>query len=128
LTEKEKILLEWFIVITNVPDDMLCIETICELYRLRWQIELSFKALKSGLSFDKFSNCGENYFKCLLYGKLIFMSLTMNIYAKARFEFCLNYGRLVSIQRFLKNIRSRINSLKNALLKPCIKTFNELTK
>lgn len=128
LTEKEKIFLEWFIVITNVPEDMLCIETISELYRLRWQIELSFKALKSGLSFDKFSNCGENYFKCLLYGKLIFMSLTMNIYAKARFEFYINYGRLISIQRFLKNIRSRINSLKNALLKPCIKTFNELTK
>lgn len=128
LTKREKILLEWFLVITNVPEDMLSLETICELYRLRWQIELNFKALKSGLNFDRFSNCGENYFKCLLYGKLIFMALVMNIFAKTRVEFYLQYGRLISIQRFLKNIRSRIKNLLNFIIIPCIETFYELTK
>lgn len=128
LSQKEKLLLEWFLVITNVSVDMLTLETICELYRLRWQIELSFKALKSGLDFDTFSNCGESYFKCLLYGKLIFILLTMDVFSKVRVACYIKVGRLVSIQRFLKNIRGRIESILNVFLNPCTETYNVLIK
>lgn len=128
LTKKEKILLEWFLVITNVSADILSLETVCELYRLRWQIELSFKALKSGLNFDKFSNCGEDYFKCLLYGKLIFVILTMDIFSKVRVECYLKTGRLVSIQRFMKNIRGRIRAILDVFLNPSLETINVLIK
>lgn len=39
-------------VITTVPDNLATDEVIMELYRVRWQIELEFKRLKSLLSLD----------------------------------------------------------------------------
>jgi len=39
-------------VLTTVTDDRLTAIDVLELYRLRWQIELSFKRLKSLLHLD----------------------------------------------------------------------------
>ena len=69
LSKKEKLMLRWNVFITNVEEEKLDVETICKLYRIRWQLELLFKAMKTGLSFDNFGYAGINYFKCLLYGK-----------------------------------------------------------
>ena len=123
LSKKEKLQLSWFLVITNVSSENLSIKTVCELYRLRWQIELCFKALKSGLDFDKFSNCGEKYFKCLLYGKLIFITFMMQLYSVLRTMVYLKSGRLISIQRFVKNLRARMDIIKNLMLNPCLDTL-----
>lgn len=123
LSKKVKMQLSWFLVITNVSSEKLSIKTVCELYRLRWQIEICFKALKSGLSLDKFSNCGKKYFYCLLYGKLIFITLMMQLYSRLRIIAYLKTGRLISIQRFMKNIRARIDIIKSLILKPCLNTL-----
>jgi len=123
LSKKEKMQLSWFLVITNVSSKNLSIKTVCELYRLRWQIEICFKALKSGLSFDKLSNCGEKYFKCLLYGKLIFITFMMQLYSALRIMVYLKSGRLLSIQRFMKNLRSRIGIIKSLIMNPCSNTL-----
>lgn len=40
-------LLDWAIFVTNVPSDLLSVEQITLVYRLRWQIELIFKVWKS---------------------------------------------------------------------------------
>lgn len=128
LTQKEKILLEWFLVITNIYKQKLSFKTICELYRLRWQIELCFKALKTGLGFDNFSNCGKNYFECLLYGKLICVALTMKIFSGIRVKYYFKHRRLISIQRFVKNMRGRINEIINVLLNPTNENIKSLIK
>ena len=36
LTALELELLAWNIIITSIPRDMLTIETMCEIYRIRW--------------------------------------------------------------------------------------------
>lgn len=126
LTAKEIQLLDWLLVITNVPEDMLSAETICELYRLRWQIELQFKALKSSMDFEKFGKAGENYFKCLFYGKLIMILLTMKIFSICRGIKFKESNRLVSIQKFVRNFRNNIKTLFNALLKPTKKVLKQL--
>jgi Transposase DDE domain len=118
LSSKEIELLNWFLVITNVPEDMLTVETIGELYRLRWQIELQFKALKSSMDFDKFGKAGEHYFKCLFYGRLTMLLLTMRIFSICRAIKFKESRRLVSIQKFVKNFRSNLNPLICALLNP----------
>lgn len=40
-------------IITTVPEEIISNEVIMELYRVRWQIELEFKRLKSLLSLDE---------------------------------------------------------------------------
>jgi IS4 transposase len=115
-------MLNWFIVITNVPEDMLTVKTIVELYRLKWNIELIFKALKSSFDFDKFGKACFYYFKCLLYGRLIVVLFTMRIYSICKVIKFNESGYLVSIQKFIRNFRNNIKPLTYALLKPTEKT------
>lgn len=37
---------KWHIMATNIPEEMMSVKQLAELYRLRWNIELSFKAWK----------------------------------------------------------------------------------
>lgn len=128
LTEKEIQMLNWFLVITNVPEDMLTVETIGELYRLRWQIELQFKALKSSMDFDKFGKAGKYYFKCLFYGKLIMLLLTMRMFSICRSIKIKETQRLISIQKFIRNFRNNLKPLVCALLNPTKKLLKVLEK
>ena len=43
---------KFIVVVTNLPEEIAA-EKILELYRMRWQIELVFKRLKSILDYDK---------------------------------------------------------------------------
>ena len=49
-------LLGWVIFVTNVPDEKLSSAEIMEVYRLRWFIEIIFKAWKSHFNFRKILN------------------------------------------------------------------------
>lgn len=64
---------EWVLIWTTVPPEVLSTATIMALYRVRWQIELVFKRLKSILNMDhlrarKDSALAEVY----LHGKLLY--------------------------------------------------------
>lgn len=47
LTKEYLSLLDWTLLLTNVPVTMLSLEQVAYLYRVRWQIELIFKLWKS---------------------------------------------------------------------------------
>ncbi|SRR5712692_705153 len=57
-------------VLTNLPDD-ICAESVLQLYRLRWQIELKFKALKSILHLDKIPARSETLARVYIMAKLL---------------------------------------------------------
>ena len=66
-------LAEWVLIWTTLPPEVLSTATIMALYRVRWQIELVFKRLKSILNLDclrarKDSTLAEVY----LHGKLLY--------------------------------------------------------
>jgi Transposase DDE domain len=76
----------WVLVLTTVPTMILNTETIAALYRLRWQVELVIKRLKSLLDIDclrarKNSDLADIY----LYGKLLYAAVIEKI-AKRRFK------------------------------------------
>lgn len=76
----------WVLVLTTVPTMILNTETIAALYRLRWQVELVIKRLKSLLDMDclrarKNSELADIY----LYGKLLYAAVIEKI-AKRRFN------------------------------------------
>ncbi len=45
---------------TNLASSMLLAEWIYPIYRLRWQIELFFKSIKSMLNADQITSSNEN--------------------------------------------------------------------
>lgn len=58
-------------VLTDLPADVLPASEALELYRLRWQIELAFKRLKSILKLDHLRAHDPRLAKTYLYGKLL---------------------------------------------------------
>lgn len=63
---------------TNLPEHVSA-EQVVELYRLRWQIELNFKALKSFLKIDHFKLVKQERWLCHLYGILLVFLLSQLI-------------------------------------------------
>ena len=87
-------------MITNIHKETLNATIITELYRMRWQIELLFKVLKSTLSIDKMHVGKTKYVEAILYGKLLGALLTMPLYDCVDQNLLFTQGRGVSIQRF----------------------------
>ena len=100
ISDTKRQLLHWNFMITNINKENLDAFIITELYRMRWQIELLFKVLKSTLSIDKMHVGKTKYVEAILYGKLLGTLLTMPIYDCVDQTMLYNQGRGVSIQRF----------------------------
>ena len=58
-------------VITDLPPDVLPTAEALEIYRLRWQIEIAFKRLKSILKLDRLRAHEPRLAKTYLFGKLL---------------------------------------------------------
>jgi hypothetical protein len=119
LSSYELELLAWNILITNVSEKMLSFETICELYRIRWQIELIFKSWKGCFEIDKMNNVGEDYFKCIFYGKLIVITLMTALYSTMHCIVFTQNETLLSFARFFKNFRENLDIFIDNLKYSC---------
>lgn len=71
----------WTLAITNAPSSLLPFTAILPLYRIRWQIELFFKQLKSILHIHLCNSQNIDRLLCELYGKLIMAMFSHNIYS-----------------------------------------------
>jgi hypothetical protein len=83
ISKKALYLSGWTLIVTSLPPTSLDTETIGALYRVRWQVELAIKRLKSLINIDelrarKHSSLAELY----LYGKLLFAAITEKIINK----------------------------------------------
>jgi hypothetical protein len=61
----------WMILLTSLPADLATAEQLVALYRLRWQIELAFKRLKSLLHIDELTAKDPDLARCWLGANLI---------------------------------------------------------
>ncbi len=72
-TEESLYLRGWMMVFTSLTEEILPSESILALYRLRWQVELSIKRLKSLLGLDKLRARRNGAMASVwLYGKLLY--------------------------------------------------------
>lgn len=63
----------WVLVFTTVPPEVIGTETVIALYRVRWQVELAIKRLKSVLDLDLLrAKQGSQLAEVWLYGKLLY--------------------------------------------------------
>jgi hypothetical protein len=61
----------YVIVFTTLPEEQFAADEILEWYRLRWQIELVFKKLKSLMQLGRLPKTGADSARAWLYGKLL---------------------------------------------------------
>lgn len=66
-------LLNWNILITNVPQSLLAASSLVELYTLRWRIEIVFKAWKSHFHLGQLTDVSLPQLQVVLLGKLIWI-------------------------------------------------------
>jgi len=83
LTNKYKIKARYNIFITNVPENRLSLKYIIQIYRLRWQIEIIFKAWKSSLSIHKAKKVKKERFECQLIARIIWAVVNWKLYQSA---------------------------------------------
>lgn len=63
----------WVLVFTSLPIEVLDTETASDIYRVRWQVELVIKRMKSLLNIDKLRAFKDSKLsKLYLYGKLLY--------------------------------------------------------
>ncbi|HGE69542.1 TPA: hypothetical protein ENX78_01820, partial [Candidatus Poribacteria bacterium] len=70
-TEKHLYFLGWNLYMTNVEKDILGIESVFILYKIRWYIELVFKTWKSYHGLGKIRGGRKERIECFIYGRLI---------------------------------------------------------
>lgn len=74
---------EWHIMVTNIKSEKMGLEELCSLYRLRWQIELSFKAWKQSgsveISLSRKSN--PYYLESMILASMIRFVLSFRLYS-----------------------------------------------
>jgi hypothetical protein len=103
----------WVMVFTTVPEDTLDGSAIIKLYRIRWQVELAFKRLKSLLDLDLLRTKRDSLLgKLWITGKLLY-AVVIDRHLHKRFGH--NWNRLDQVRittswRLLKIVRTLIDS------------------
>lgn len=134
-------LCNWTLAVTNAPSTRLPLAAILPLYRLRWQIELLFKQLKSILHIHLCDSQNINRLLCELYGKLIIAIFVHDIYAQANSSLWNHSKKELSFDKLHKRCQERflpwlflflqhphkaaasIRLQINALLSSCLKLY-----
>ena len=80
---------EWVLIFTSLPPEVLCTTTASALYRVRWQVELVIKRLKSLLNVDELrAHKGSKLAELYLHGKLLYAAvlekMTQSRFANAK--------------------------------------------
>ena len=107
---------DWTILITNVPVEWLPAMMAYDLYRVRWQIELLFKQLKSVMRIHQSDTGIENRLRCELYGKLIMAVLIHRVHAFLQGDLWHSDRQEVSFDKLHKRFQERAF----LLLRQCI--------
>jgi hypothetical protein len=76
----------FLLVVTDLPQTAWPIARILWLYRLRWQIELQFKAFKSLLHFDHLRAKDPRLVRTYLYAKLLIVLLLEQLTQQVQFQ------------------------------------------
>jgi len=104
MAERTKLLYHFNLFITNAEEEKLPFDKIMPLYWFRWQIELMFKNWKSVFSIQKFQKMKETRYITMLYIRLIFIVLNMQIVNSVQ--------SAISKQKLKKNILSYQKTLQ----------------
>jgi putative transposase len=93
--------------ITNIPQESLNAEDVAELYRVRWDIEMIFKELKSRYSFDAITSANPDVVEGLVWVGILTLLVSRRLFnvlrASAPIEQAVRYTPLRWATTFVEN-------------------------
>ena len=93
--------------ITNIPPNALSAEDVAELYRVRWDIEMIFKELKSKYSLDVIKSANPNVVEGLIWVGILTLLVSRRLFnvlrASAPIEHAVRYTPLRWATTFVEN-------------------------
>jgi hypothetical protein len=105
--------------ITNITEDMLDVEAIVKIYRIRWQIELIFKTWKSVFGLDNIGHMKYERLMCILNTRLLLILINWEMFMIERFYQHKQTGKLLSIHKCLQTLKDNSSKLRNILTNGC---------
>jgi putative transposase len=126
----------WHLYVTNLPPRSFAADEIAEIYRLRWEIELLFKELKSTCRLEQLPSAREEVVLTLLYATLLSLLVTRAIARRAELRsaagarplsirivssYLIQHARALAeaILRGGRMLDSRTNRIADAVLRAC---------
>jgi hypothetical protein len=101
---------------TNLPYSMLLAEWIYPIYRLRWQIELFFKSIKSMLNADQITSANENIALATAYSSILSSLVASSIIIEENLAFARVELKSITAQRLMKVFSLVAHNLAQCLI------------
>lgn len=117
--------------ITNIEDTVLNAEAIVNIYKIRWQVELIFKAWKSIFGIDNVNPMKYERLICTLNIRLLLILINWDIFMFKRQQLYKKTGKLLSINKCFKTLQESSKELKDILTNNCkkiIKWIDEISR
>ena len=99
--------LDWFIFVTNVPEELMNIEQVATVYRVRWQVEILFKVWKQELDWGKMGKWRIERILCQFYARCLALLLFHRLLKKYQSE----WDWEISWQKAIKVFKRKIHTL-----------------
>jgi len=101
--------------VSNVPADIMTLQQALLVYRLRWQIELIFKACKSIFGIDSIHKMKTERFRCILYARLLFILICWQIVLPLRNRLFTDCGLWLSLDKCFRSLQFHSFLMRKAL-------------
>ena len=105
-SQKHLTLMAWNLFITNVPATVWPPKTVGIAYSLRWQVELVFRAWKSGLHFATVTTTTKHSTLCYLYGRMLLILLTSALSSPLRVTVWQQQHRELSLFKLVRHCQA----------------------
>jgi IS4 transposase len=81
LSKSQRLRCQWHLVVTNIPREKMSAQSVSELYRCRWNIEIVFRAWKQSANLDEALNrtSNEDHFQVLMLAAMIYQVLSLSV-------------------------------------------------
>lgn len=121
-------LLAWNLFVTNVPATVWPPKTIGIAYSFRWQVELVFKAWKSGLHLATLTSTTKQSTLCYLYGRMVLIVLTFALSPSLRAAAWQKQQREVSLLKLVHHFQASADQWLQTLFQSVAQLAQFLTR
>jgi Transposase DDE domain len=101
--------------ITNIDAKDIPSDEVYTLYKLRWQIELTFKIWKSICGIDKIQPMKYHRFVCTLYAKLILIQINNQLLNTVQRDIYRKFNKLLSKTKCFKTLQEYSSKIRKVL-------------
>lgn len=117
LSKEDKIWSKLNVFVTNIESDILDVEQLYNLYKIRWQIELIFKTWKSIVNIHIVHKMKSCRLKCYLYSKFVWILICRDIIAIAEASYWKSKKALLSPYKCMAILKASAIGLKTVLFR-----------